>query len=112
MGHYKVMLDEIRLGRPEIAEVIINIAQISILVASPLNRWKRASQVMLEKGKGCFIENLRIIQLVKVDLNFILHVFWGKRLTRHAVNNNALHQSQFALPGQTCQTHLGTNFYF
>ena len=112
MGHYKVMLDEIRLGRPEIAEVIINIAQISILVASPLNRWKRASQVMLEKGKGCFIENLRIIQLVEADLNFILHVFWGKRLTRHAVNNNALHQSQFALPGQTCQTHLGTNFYF
>ena len=44
---------------------------------------------MLEKGKGRFIENLRIIQLVEADLNFVLHVFWGKRLPRHALYHHA-----------------------
>jgi hypothetical protein len=50
-------------------------------IVFPLNRWKFADQVMIEKGKGIFIENLRIIQLVQADLNFILHVIWGNRLT-------------------------------
>jgi hypothetical protein len=58
---------------------------------------------MLEKGKGHYIEHLRIIQLVEADLNFVLHVVWGNRLPRHAIKHNALHPAQFALPGQTCQ---------
>ena len=58
---------------------------------------------MLEKGKGKFIENLHIIQLVEADLNFVLHVFWGNRLPRHAIHHKALHPSQYTLPGQTCQ---------
>jgi len=29
---------------------------------------------MLMKGKGLFVENLRIIQLCEADLNFGLHV--------------------------------------
>jgi len=58
---------------------------------------------MLEKGKGKFIENLHIIQLVEADLNFVLHVFWGNRLPQHAIHLKALHPSQYALPGQTCQ---------
>jgi hypothetical protein len=61
-----------------------------------------ASQVMLEKGKGRYIENLRIIQLCEADLNFVLHVLWGNRLIRRACKHKALNPSQFALPGQTC----------
>jgi hypothetical protein len=103
MGHYKVMLDQLRVGRPFLAEIITTIAQISIITGYPLPRRQRASQVMLEKGKGRYIENLRIIQLVEADLSFVLHVFWGHRLPRHALQHNALNKSQYALPGQTCQ---------
>jgi hypothetical protein len=57
---------------------------------------------MSEKGKGKFIENLRIIQLVEADLNFVLPTIWGHRLARHAMTHSAMNQSQYALPGQTC----------
>jgi hypothetical protein len=46
------------------------------------------------------IENLHIIQLCEADLNFILHIIWGKRLMRSALHH--LDKAQFAIPGQTC----------
>jgi hypothetical protein len=58
--------------------------------------------VMIEKGKGRFIENLCIIQLCEVDLNFVLHTTWGKHLICHALNNGKLNNSQYALPGHAC----------
>jgi hypothetical protein len=79
-GHYKTLLECIRRGNPLLPQLIIDIAYISLSTASPLQRWQTASQVMLEKGKGRYIENLRIIQLCKADLNFVLHVIWGNRL--------------------------------
>jgi hypothetical protein len=57
---------------------------------------------MLEKEKGKFIENLRIIQLMEADLNFVLHTIWGHRLARHAMTPSAMNQFQYALAGQTC----------
>jgi hypothetical protein len=57
---------------------------------------------MLERGKGRFIENLRIIQLCEADLNFVLHVIWGYRMIQHAKKHRALSSSQFAIPGETC----------
>lgn len=57
---------------------------------------------MFEKGKGHYVENLRIIQLCEADLNFVLHVIWGHRLIRHATTRKALDAAQYALPGQTC----------
>jgi hypothetical protein len=101
-GHYKTLLECIRRGHHQLPQLIIDIASISLSTASPLQRWQTASQVMLEKGKGKYIENLRIIQLCEADLNFVLHIIWGNRLIRHACKNNALNPSQFALPGQTC----------
>jgi hypothetical protein len=56
---------------------------------------------MLEKGKGRFIENLCIIQLCEVDLNFLLHTIWGHRLIHHASTHHALDKAQYALPGET-----------
>ncbi len=35
----------------------------------------------LEKWKGNYIEHLRIIQLCEANLNFTLHVLWGKRMS-------------------------------
>jgi hypothetical protein len=102
MGHYKVIIECICRENFLLPDLILAIAQTSLATASPLARWHHASQVMLEKGKGSFVENLRIIQLCEADLNFVLHKIWGHGLTRHALSHNALDKAQFALPGQTC----------
>jgi hypothetical protein len=67
MGLYKVMLDGIRQFNPILAEIFIAIAHTSLIALYPLARLKVANQVMIEKGKVIFIENLRIIQLVEAD---------------------------------------------
>jgi len=102
MGHYKIVLECIRHQSFSLPELIIHIAQISLITASPLDRWYHASQVMLEKGKGQFVEHLRIIQLCEAYFNFVLHTIWGYRLIRHALQQSALDNAQFALPGQIC----------
>lgn len=102
MGHYKVIAEMAMQGDETIAQIIVNIINISIMTSRPLHRWLRSSQIMIEKGKGKFIEHLRIIQLCEADLNFTLNVIWGKRLTRNAMAHNALDKSQYALPGSTC----------
>jgi hypothetical protein len=61
-------------------------------------------QVMLEKGKGKYIEHLCIIQLCEADLNFALHVIWGDQMIKITLKNNAVDEIQCALPGQTCHS--------
>lgn len=67
-GHYRTMLEG-QQKNDTLPNLILNIAYLSLSTASPLKRWHNASQVILEKGKGRFIENLRIIQLCEADLN-------------------------------------------
>jgi hypothetical protein len=62
---------------------------MSLITATPLQRWQHASQVKIDKGKGRYVENLRIIQLCEADLNFVLHTIWGHRLIRHEMSQNA-----------------------
>ncbi len=59
---------------------------------------------MLEKGKGRYVEHLRIIQLCEADLSFLLHVIWGNKMIRSALHNKVLEDSQFTLPGMTCNS--------
>jgi len=102
MGHYKVVLECIQRQNFDLPNLFIDIAQISLISATPLQRWSKAFQVMLEKGKGLFVENLQIIQLCEADLNFVLHNIWGHWLIRHATSAQALNEAQYALPTQTC----------
>ena len=87
-----------------VAETIVLLINISLLTSQPLKRWQNSAQVMLEKGKGRYIEHLRIIQLCEADLNFTLNAIWGYRLIRTALKNQAMDDIQCALPGQTCQS--------
>jgi len=96
------MLECFQQNNLSLRSLIVTIARISLSTASPLHRWQTVSQVMLEKGKGRFIENLRIIQLCEADLNFVLHVIWGHQLICHAKKHRALSSSQYAIPGETC----------
>lgn len=111
-GHYQSILECIRCNDLMLPSLIINIAYISLTTATPLAQWQVASQVMLEKGKGQFIEHLHIIQLCEADLNFILHVIWGHRLIRHAIRHSSLSTSQFAIPGQTCNNAVLNKLLF
>jgi hypothetical protein len=91
-------------GNTEIMETMLFIINISIIKSGPLDRWKQSSQIMIEKGKGHFIENLRIIQLCEADLNFVLNILWGNRMIQTALQHKALDDSQYAIPGQTCNS--------
>jgi hypothetical protein len=104
MGHYKVIAAMASSGNTLIAEILVMIINIAIITSRPLRRWKRSAQVMIEKGKGKYIEHLRIIQLCEADLNFMLNIIWGHRLTRHAVQHNQFNTSQYAIPGCTCNS--------
>ncbi len=103
MGHYKVIA-EMANYNDTVAMILVTIINISIMTARPLKRWQRSIQVMLEKGKGRFVENLRIIQLCEADLNFVLNIIWGYRLVRNAQKGHHLDPSQYAHPGQTCHS--------
>jgi hypothetical protein len=84
IGHYQKMLECIRREDYTIPQTIISIAHLSLITHRPLHRWQKASQVMIDKGKGKFVDNLRIIQLCEADLNFVLHTLWGHHLIHHA----------------------------
>jgi len=112
MGHYRTLLDCICNDNTLIPNLIIDITYPSLSTASPLTRWQTASQIMLEKGKRHYIENLRIIQLCKADLNFVLHVIWGHHLICHANHHKVLDDAQFAIPGQTFNNAVLNNVLF
>jgi hypothetical protein len=73
LGHYKVIAELAHSGHTDIAETIVNLINIAIIASRPLHRWKQSMKVMIEKGKGDYIENLCIIQLCEADLNFVLN---------------------------------------
>lgn len=96
-GHYKVLSkldDDTYLG------VLFDIVDIAFRTHSPLPRWKYATQLMLEKGKGPGIENLRIIQLLEADMNWLLRYLWGRKLNYHAQQEGAYSEDQYAAPGK------------
>lgn len=55
-------------GNTEIVETKLFIINVSIATSRPLDCWKQSLQIMIEKGKGNYIENLKIIQLCEADL--------------------------------------------
>lgn len=90
MGHYKTMLGCLQKQLYIVPQTIISITQLSLTTASPLKRRQRAAQVMLEKEKGHYIDNLQIIQLCEVDLNIVLHTIWGHCLICLATKHHTL----------------------
>lgn len=112
IGHYKTILEDIWGGNSSIAQAIIDVAYLSLVTATPLPQWKQAVQVMIDKGKGQFVNNLWIIQSVEADSNMMLHVIWGHQLICHAQQHLALDSSQYTLPGQTCNNAVLNKILF
>ena len=101
VGHYITIA---RMENPIIRRTLCMIAEIALRTGCPLDRWMNCTQVMLEKGKGNYINNLRIIQLLEADLNFVLRLVWGRRLNRAAKNKGIYDASQYAVPGSLCNS--------
>ncbi len=57
-GHYKVLAQMAEDGNTEIVETLLIIINIAVATSTPLQRWQHSSQIMIEKGKGKFIEYL------------------------------------------------------
>ena len=98
-GHYRVLS---MLEDDSFIRVLFDIVNMAFQTHSPLPRWKRSTQLMLEKGKGPAIENLRIIQLLEADMNWLLRFLWGRKLDRHALVEGVYNEAQFASPGKLC----------
>ena len=102
--HYSHMKVIARMEDSTVRDTIVRVAATAVAAKQPLDRWLRCTQVMLDKGKGVYINNLRIIQLLEADLNFTLWFIWSKRLNQAATNSGLFNTSQYALPGKTCSS--------
>mmetsp|Transcript_5783 Transcript_5783/g.8516 ORF Transcript_5783/g.8516 Transcript_5783/m.8516 type:complete len:216 (+) Transcript_5783:520-1167(+) len=100
-GHMKVIA---RMEDSVVRDTILRVAATAVAVKRPLDRWLRCTQVMLDKGKDVYINNLRIIQLLEADLNFMLGSVWSKQLNRAAARADLFNTSQYTLPGKTCNS--------
>ena len=68
-----------------------------------LERWIKVINIMTHKKPGaCLIEKLRVIHLFEAGCNFIISTVFGRRAMHSGVDNNTLHQSQWAQPGRQC----------
>jgi hypothetical protein len=64
---------------------------------------------MLEKEAGNpVITKLRVIQLLKADMDFASHLLWGERLVHHALSHNA-HTPLYFGGGPGCRVHISLN---
>ena len=108
-GHYRVLS---QMEDDTIISVLFQILNIAFKTHSPLPRWKHVTQLMLEKGKGPGIENLRIIQLLEADMSWLLRFLWGRKLDRHAMEAGVYNEAQFASPGKLCHSAIVNKVIF
>lgn len=102
-GHSKMLS---KMQDDTIISVLFDLVNIAFMTHSPLRRWKHATQLMLEKGKGPAIEHLRIIQILEADMSWLLRYLWGRKLDRHALTSGVYNEAQFASPGKLCQSAI------
>jgi len=109
-GHYKTAAVAARLPKkhedyfPELAEVYNIMQLLPAKHGFAPKRWRSCVDAVLEKIPGSpIIEKLRIIMLFEADFNFVLKSIWGRKLVRHAENNNALgNAAQGSRQGRQC----------
>ena len=101
MGHYKTAA-----YNEALTLLHTQMLNIGLLSGVALDRWKKTLSLMLEKDKEQpKLHRLRIIQLFEADLNFLLALIFGQRLTQFAHDHCGLNKSQYGLMrGHQCQS--------
>ena len=89
--HYKILATD-----PELSQILARTITMPFTYWISPARWRIAVQFMLEKEPGNpIITKLRVIQLLKADMNFAFRLLWGKRLAHNALAHNVLSQWNF-----------------
>ena len=76
-GHYIIAS---KMDNPIVPQIYCLIAIMAGHSCSLLPQWEMSIQIMLDIGKGHWIDKLWILQLVEADLNFALKLLWGSHL--------------------------------
>jgi len=85
-GHYQAALHDECLIEFECLKM-----NIALVYSIPPNCWLLALQILLEKTPGRpLIHRLRIIQLLKMDMNITFKLIWGRRLVWNIEDNNLM----------------------
>jgi hypothetical protein len=108
LGHYKLLVNayedknmtpETKEVAREILQLIVDIMDAACNKGFSLVRWTKVVNVMIYKKPGV---KLRVIHLFEADYNLIIGTVFGRRAMYKGVDNNTLHSSQWAQPGQQC----------
>ena len=99
-GHYKAgVTDDIILMTHYI------LAEIPFRAGYSLNRWKKATNLMLLKSAGLYnVDELRTIVLYEADLNQNCK-FFGRQLMHHTVPQDRIAKEQYSRPGRKSIDH-------
>jgi hypothetical protein len=99
LGHYISLMTKIGDDTDAIGETILQLHHKMLKIAQyrrrPYARWKKETEVMLEKDPGDpKIDRLRIICLYEADYNLYLKIMWAHRMVKTAEDNNLFDNSQ------------------
>jgi hypothetical protein len=99
LGHYISLMTKIGDDTDQLGETILELHHKMLKIAQyrrkPFERWKKETEVMLEKDPGDpKIDRLRIICLYEADYNLYLKIMWAHRLVKIAEKHNLFDDSQ------------------
>ena len=80
----------------KIWSIILTIINASIVTSTPISRWTRVNQLLLQKVQGNNkIDKQRRINIYEADYNFILKYFWPHTSQQQAEIEQTLGENQF-----------------
>ena len=89
----------------------IQVRKLNLIVRNgfPLDRWLHGILLLLQKEVGNIdIDKLRFIILFECDFNWLLKMFFSKRLMSRAIENDSLPQEFFAMKGRSAKDAIMT----
>ena len=73
--------------RTKLTKLMVDLYNAMIREEYYVKRWIKILDVIIEKGKGPVIGTLRVIQLIEVDFQLILRIFFGMRSDKRVEND-------------------------
>ena len=87
--------------------VNITFTRVCFLHGFALERWSASMHCVLQKKKLPYVDNLRVVQIFKIDFNFSFRYILGRKLLYHGndhdINSNQIHGSR---PGRSTHDTL------
>ena len=101
LGIYKALSQD-----PELLQIPFQIMSFALSSRIILPRWRQTHQLLLQKDPQPYINRLRYITILEVDVQFIMKRCWAKKLQSEVDNGNLMSQQQYARKGVTTMDNL------